>query len=115
MTIAHRIGILSFKRGYYTELETHEQLVRHQDGALAIFGGGEEIHLEFSAFERPKEGTTRHLLLDFRGWAKDMDLYTADGETVGPSLAPEGLSRPELARAEALMQRFNTRYQAGLR
>ena len=60
-------------------------------------------------------GTTRHLLLDFRGWAKDMDLYTADGETVGPLPAPEGLSRPELARAETLMQRFNTRYQAGLR
>ena len=44
-----------------------------------------------------------------------MDLYTADGETVGPLPAPEGLSRPELARAETLMQRFNTRYQAGLR
>ena len=104
-----------FQAGYYTELGDARALVRHQDGALAIFGGGEEIHLEFSAFERPKEGTTRHLLLDFRGWAKDMDLYTADGETVGPLPAPEGLSRPELARAETLMQRFNTRYQAGLR
>ena len=104
-----------YQHGYYTTLGDARPLVTKVDGALAIFGGGEEIHLEFDTFEAPSAGTTRHLLLDFRGWAKDMDLYTADGETVGPLPAPEGLSVDEIAHGQLLNETYNTRYQAGLR
>ena len=75
----------------------------------------DELRVEFDVFEAPDAGTTRHLVLDFRGWAKDMDLYTADGETVGPLPEPEGLSPDEIAHGEILNDMYNTRYQAGLR
>ena len=96
-------------RGWYTEFGRVDELVAEKDGAVAIFGPGEEVHLEFAAPpEGPQEGWTRRLVLEARGWCKDMDLYTKDGETVEPL---PGRATP--AR-DALHRRFNTRYQAGL-
>ena len=77
---------------------------------MAIFGPGEEVHVEFEAPREPvAEGWTRRLVLEVEGWCKDMDLFTLDGETVEP-LPPAG---PDPARREALHERYNTRYRSG--
>jgi hypothetical protein len=48
-------------------------------------------------------------VFESNGWSKDRDLYTRDGETVGP-LPHTG--RPRAVR-EALHERYNTRYVSG--
>ena len=53
----------------------------------------------------------RHFVLDFRGWTKDMDLYTEHGETVGPLPVVEGIDQD---RRESLHARYNVRFQEGL-
>ncbi len=76
---------------------------------MAIFGPGEELHVEFDATELAPlpEGWTRCIVLDARGWCKDMDLYTRDGETIGP------LPGERDERGTALHGKYNTRYEAG--
>lgn len=101
-------------RGFYTAPGDVSELIAREDGALAIIGGGEEIHLEFPAATTAPAGTHRYLALEFRGWAKDMDLYTADGETVGPLPEPPGLSAADRASRNVLHARYNVRYQEGL-
>ena len=103
-----------YQRGFYTALGDASELVTEVDGAVAIIGGGEEIHLEFEAVAAPANGMRRYFVLDFRGWAKDMDLYTEHGETVAPLPVPEGLDKTMLARRERLHARYNVRFQEGL-
>lgn len=99
-----------YMTGLYTRLGPVEELVAEHDDALAVIGAGEEVEFRFAAEQPPLEpGWTRRFVLETRGWAKDMDLYTRDGETVGP-LPTSG--RP-LQRAARLNSRYNTRYQAG--
>ena len=95
--------------GFYTRLGPVEELVTATDDAVAIIGPGEEVHFEFAAAAPPPPGWSRFYVLETNGWAKDMDLYTRDGETVGP-LPSTG--KPEAVR-DSLHQRYNTRYQAG--
>ncbi len=100
-----------YMAGFYTRLGPVEALVAEVDDAVAIFGPGEEVHLEFVAPEQgPPPGWTRHFVLETNGWTKDMDLYTQNGETVDP-LPHTG---EPAARRESLHARYNTRYQAGL-
>ena len=75
--------------GDYTEFGGVEELLAEADQALAILGPGEEIHVEFSA-ELPAlaEGWTRRFVLETHGWAKDMDLYTRDRDTLAPLPVP---------------------------
>ena len=94
-------------RGWYTATGAIEPLVAATDDAVAIFGPGEEVHLEFVAPPPPPPGWTRRIVLEVRGWCKDMDLYTKDGETVEPLPGRASPQRDELHR------RFNTRYEAG--
>jgi hypothetical protein len=47
-------------------------------------------------------------VLDVRGWCKDMDLFTRDGETVGPIPV-----EPADAAAQELMKRTRTRPAGG--
>ena len=69
---------------------------------------GEAIALTFEAPEAIQDhGWTRRLVLDLRGWCKDMDLYTQDGETVTP------LPGTDTPARQRLHPRFNTRYEAG--
>jgi hypothetical protein len=83
-------------------------LVQTHDDAVAVFGPGEEVHMEFAANLPPvKEGWTRRFVLECRGWCKDMDLFTKEGETVGPM---PGESSPV---REALHRQFNTRFESG--
>ena len=49
----------------------------------------------------------RRFVLDARGWCKDMDLYTKDGDTVEP------LPGRRDAAAAALQRRYSTRYESG--
>ncbi len=76
--------------------------------ALAILGPGEAVVLDFDApSTSAPEGWTRRLVLEPRGWCKDMDLYTLDGETIEP------LPGSNTAARARLHPRFNTRYAAG--
>jgi hypothetical protein len=86
------------------------ELVEAEDGGIAIVGPGEELQLEFAA-DLPSlpSGWTRRYVLDARGWCKDMDLYTKDGDTVEPL----PVSRTATARGAALNRRYNTRYETG--
>ena len=85
------------------------------DDAMAIFGPGEEVHLEFAGpsgqplSSEPPSGWSRHFVVEAFGWAKDMDLYTKDGETVGP-LPTTG--KPAGPR-DRLHTHYHTRYETG--
>jgi Tfp pilus assembly protein PilF len=99
-----------YMAGLYTRLGPVDELVAAHDDALAVIGAGEEVELAFSAeMTPPAQGWTRRFVLEARGWTKDMDLYTRDGETVGP--LPRSGTPPQ--RAARLNARYNTRYQAG--
>lgn len=95
--------------GWYTAVGDVRELVREPDEALAIFGPGEEVRLSFDAAALPPlaAGFTRRYVLELRGWCKDMDLFTADGETLEPIPG-----EPTDAR-EAIHRRFNTRWNGG--
>ncbi len=96
--------------GMYTTFGPADALVARADDALAIFGPGEEILIEFLAEEAtPPSGWTRRFVLETVGWCKDMDLFTRSGETVGP-LPVRG---EQTAERQRLHDRYNTRYRAG--
>jgi hypothetical protein len=60
-----------------------------------------------ASLPRLREGWTRRFVLDARGWCKDMDLYTRDGDTVEPLLDTG-------SHAAAVLQRaYTTRYESG--
>jgi hypothetical protein len=96
------------QRGWYTEFGNVDPLVADEDHALAIFGPGEAVVLDFEAppSSAPEEWT-RRLVLELRGWCKDMDLYTLNGETIEP------LPGTMTAARARLHPRFNTRYASG--
>ncbi len=99
---------IKYLAGFYTRFGPVSELVASTDSGVAIFGGGEEIHMEF--FEAPKlaTGKRRVYVLLTDGWCKDMDLYTKDGSTIEPM--PRLPGAPEQI---ALNDRFNTRYLGG--
>jgi hypothetical protein len=96
------------QRGWYTEFGPVDPLVADEDHAVAIFGPGEAVVLDFAApAVAAADGWTRVLVLELRGWCKDMDLYTLDGETIEP------LPGTMTAARARLHPRFNTRYASG--
>lgn len=96
------------QRGWYTEFGRIDPLVADEDHAVAIFGPGEAVVLDFAApAATAREGWTRVLVLELRGWCKDMDLYTLDGDTIEP------LPGKNTAARARLHPRFNTRYASG--
>jgi hypothetical protein len=102
------LGDTRHPRGWYTEFGEMEPLVADQDSAVAILGPGEAVDMAFQALETPAPaGWTRALVLELRGWCKDMDLYTLDGETIEP------LPGTDTAARRKLHPQFNTRYAAG--
>ena len=102
-------------KGYYSQWGTALDLVDDIDDAVAIIGPGEELHLEFDAAPSPVTvGQRRWFVLELNGWCKDMDLYTRDGETVGP--LPERDPRPDESRRvhrDFLHQLNHRRYRSG--
>ena len=95
--------------GLYTEFGDVRELMQDADDALAIFGPGEEVHLEYEARRDPPSGWTRCFVLETNGWCKDMDLYTQHGETVGPVPAQSA----DVTRRDQLHERYNTRFESG--
>jgi hypothetical protein len=108
---------MRFQRGFYTQYGPILPLISQTDDAVAIFGPGEEISLEFSASAQPlAQGWTRQFVLESSGWCKDMDLYTQHGEMVDPLPVRESSSESNSqarARREDLHREFNTRFMAG--
>lgn len=100
-----------YPRGFYTALGPVEALVEAANNAFAIVGPGEELHLEFSAPTSVPENFKRVVVLEVRGFAKDMDLYTRDGETVEPMPFAESIGN--LKQREQLHRQFQTRFQGG--
>jgi hypothetical protein len=97
-----------YPSGFYTAEGEATALLDGEDGAVAIIGPGEELHLEFDARQSPlPAGWTRRFVLEARGWCKDMDLYTKDGETVAP------IPGVRDAKAQRLQEQYTTRYQSG--
>jgi hypothetical protein len=83
------------------------ELVVSTDDAVAIFGPGEAVHLEFEApAEEPRHGWTRVYVLEVDGWCKDMDRFTRDGSTVAP--VPSAGRNPTVP--ERFHAKYNTRY-----
>ena len=95
--------------GWYTAFGPCEELIGAEDGALAIIGPGEEVHIEWMDVDgAPREGWSRRYVLDSKGWCKDMDLYTRTRDTVGPMpVEPQGVD------AERLMEASRTRWRSG--
>ncbi|MFK7886473.1 MAG: FG-GAP-like repeat-containing protein [Gammaproteobacteria bacterium] len=97
-----------FLTGFYTEFGDARELVGPMDDAFAIFGPGEEIQVDFDA-PANIANTSRHYVLEVRGFAKDMDMYTNTGGRVAP--LPRALEQS--ATREKLHAKYNTRFEAG--
>jgi Tfp pilus assembly protein PilF len=96
--------------GFYTAFGRVDELVADDDDALAIIGPGEQVHLEFDAALPPlAQGWTRRFVLETHGWAKDMDLYTRDGDSIGPL----PVTGKDVARRDRLNNKYNTRFASG--
>ena len=98
-----------YASGHYTALGPVEPLVAATDDAFALIGPGEELHLEFDAPPRPAD-RRRIVVLEVRGYAKDMDLYTATGDTVEPFPRTPGI---DASARETLHPRYLTRWKDG--
>ena len=100
-----------YPSGFYTAFGPVLPLVGQQNDAFAVIGPGDELHAEFTAPEAPPEGWRRVIVLEARGFAKDMDMYTEAGDTVGPLPSTPGAGDPVVR--DALHERFLNRYQGG--
>lgn len=109
---AHRAPVSDMRHlpGMYTRFGPVGELVEEADNAIAVFGAGEEVHLEFQACSRTVEpGWSRRYVLQANGWCKDMDLYTLHGERVEPlPFDPQIRTTP---RRQALHARYHTRWE----
>lgn len=92
--------------GRYTAFGDVLDLVGKKDDALCILGPGEAVSFDFEALPEA-EGKRRYGVLRMRGWCKDMDLYTRDGETIAP------LPGEDTEARRVLHERYNTRDAGG--
>ncbi len=96
--------------GFYTEFGDVTELIAAKDDALVIIGPGETVELAFKDTANTlEESWSRTFIFESFGWAKDMDLYTKDGSTVGP--LPSNHNDP--IERERLHRQYNTRYRSG--
>ncbi len=99
-----------FQRGLYTEFGDVRELLAAHDSATVVFGPGEEVSVDFAApAQAAPAGSTRRFVLETRGWCKDMDLYTRDGETVEPMPADATLT----PSSRAMQAKSRTRAMGG--
>ncbi|MFK7955551.1 MAG: tetratricopeptide repeat protein [Lysobacterales bacterium] len=100
-----------YQRGQYTALGSALQLIEKRDNALVIIGPGDGLELLFkSPLPTLRPGYSRRWLVRFHGWAKDMDMFTENGETVRPVPADPRLNA---ANAQAINTQYNTRFRSG--
>ncbi|WP_196137758.1 FG-GAP-like repeat-containing protein [Aliikangiella sp. G2MR2-5] len=91
--------------GYYSEFGDVTELVANDDSAVAVIGPGEGLKLKFPQLKQTlNDGWKRYFVLEAKGWVKDMDLYTQDGETVGPLPGKASIQR------DLMHAKYNTRY-----
>ena len=100
--------------GFYTEFGRADELLAQADDALAIFGPGEEVHMEFATPpDNVPAGWSRRIVLQLIGWCKDMDFYTRDGATLEPlparNAAPDDIAR---RHRDELHAKYNNRYRS---
>jgi hypothetical protein len=69
------------------------------------------VHVEFETPALPSSGVERWYVLETKGWGKDADLYTYQGNTVGP--LPRAHPSADAQTRRALHQQYNTRFQSG--
>ncbi len=94
--------------GWYTACGDVLDLVGSADNAAVVFGSGEEIAFEFEEMPLSRHGESRRVVLRTRGWCKDMDLFTKDGEQLLPGPPRE---MDELGRSLEFGRR--TRWRGG--
>ncbi|MGA1632823.1 MAG: FG-GAP-like repeat-containing protein, partial [Phycisphaerales bacterium] len=103
---------VQFQAGFYTAFGPCTELLEETDDAVAIFGAGEEVRLEFADRAPPLASAwSRTWVLELDGWCKDMDPYTGLGATLEPLPLRDGFE--STPRREELHRRFNTRFAAG--
>ncbi len=108
------IDDVRYLTGWYTRFGHVEELVSATDDAVATIGPGEEVRMQFTAPTAvPEKDWSRRYVLEVRGWCKDTDLFTKDGETVEPWPARAGSSPETLRHRDELHRRYNTRFEAG--
>ncbi len=105
--------------GNYTRFGEVGELLREADDRFVIMGHGEEVTLRFpvDAFAPVQPGFRRSFILKTDSYCKDMDLYTAHGETVEPlpfhamRSYPYGPDEryPDNERTRAYLRTYNTR------
>jgi len=105
--------------GDYTRFGEVAELLGKADDCYVIMGRGEELTLRFAAdaFGAVPKGRRRTFILKTDSFCKDMDLYTAYPDTVGPlpfhsmSGYPYGPNEqyPDTEKTRAYRRRFNTR------
>jgi tetratricopeptide (TPR) repeat protein len=96
--------------GFYTAFGKVDELIADDDDGLVIIGPGEQIHLEFdAALPQLAPGWSRRFVLETHGWAKDMDLYTRNGDSIGPL----PVTGKDAARRDQLNNKYNTRFASG--
>lgn len=105
--------------GNYTRFGEVGELLREADDRFVIMGHGEETTLRFpaNAFGPVKPGYRRSFILKTDSYCKDMDLYTAYGDTVEPlpfhamRSYPYGPDEryPDNEKTRAYLREFNTR------
>lgn len=106
--------------GFYTRFGPVTELLRSPDD-LVIFGPGEEVHIEFKFPGHPVKGFRRYYFLELEGWCKDMDLYTDQGNRLGPypgpyQRLPDGSPQnAAITDAQKIdrMRRYHYRYESG--
>jgi tetratricopeptide (TPR) repeat protein len=109
--------------GNYTRFGEVGDLLRAADDCFAIMGHGEELTLRFAAdaFGPVPTGHRRSFLLKTDSYCKDMDLYTAHGDTVEPLPFHAMTSYPYRAeqrypdndRTRTYRRDYNTRRESG--
>ncbi|NLH74892.1 MAG: tetratricopeptide repeat protein [Verrucomicrobia bacterium] len=106
-------------RGAYTRYGQVTELLREFDSMYAIIGPGDEIALTFdaAAVTPCPAGFKRSFILVSHAWCKDMDLYTAEPQTLEP-LPFRGMTKypydsrerfPDTPELRAYRATYNTR------
>ena len=115
-----RTAAWKLMEGDYTRYGKVNSLLEEPDDCFVIMGRGDELTLRFSAksFGPVPKGKRRSFLLKTDSYCKDMDLYTAHPDTVGPlpfhamSGYPYGPGEcyPDNEKTRSYRRRYNTRH-----
>jgi tetratricopeptide (TPR) repeat protein len=97
--------------GHYTRYGEVKPLLKAKDDMYVIMRHGDEITVEFEAKKLPSlpEGWARTFLIYAAGFGKDMDLNSANADTVGPLPTHSGESYPDSGPHGKYQKKYNTR------